>query len=37
MIEQLMELDKQALFRVIDCMLTKNNLKEFFQNNVAAL
>jgi transcriptional regulator with XRE-family HTH domain len=37
MIEQLEEPDKQALFRIIDCMLTKNKFKDFFQKNVAAL
>jgi hypothetical protein len=37
MIEQLEEPDKQALFRMIDCMLTKNKFKDFFQKNVAAL
>jgi len=37
MIEQLEEPDKQDLFRMIDCMLTKNKLKYFFQKNVAAL
>ena len=37
MIEQLEEPDKQALFRMIDCMLTKKKFKEFFQKNVAAL
>ena len=37
MIEQLEEPDKQAIFRMIDCMLTKNKFKDFFQKNVAAL
>jgi hypothetical protein len=37
LIEQLEEPDKQALFRMIDCMLTKNKFKDFFQKNVAAL
>lgn len=37
MIEQLEEPDKQALFRMIDCMLTKNKFKDFFQKNVATL
>lgn len=37
LIEQLEEEDKQALFRVIDSMLTKSKFKDFFQKNVAAL
>lgn len=37
LIEQLDEPDKQALYRMIDCMLTKNKFKDFFQKNVAAL
>lgn len=37
LIEQLEEPDKQAIFRLIDCMLTKNKFKDFFQNNIAAL
>jgi transcriptional regulator with XRE-family HTH domain len=37
MIEQLEESDKQALYRMIDCMLTNNKFKDFFQKNVAAL
>ncbi len=37
LIEQLEEPDKQALYRMIDCMLTKNKFKDFFQKNVAAL
>ena len=37
MIEQLEEPDKQALYRMIDCMLTKNKFKDFFKKNVAAL
>jgi transcriptional regulator with XRE-family HTH domain len=37
MIEQLEELDRQALFRMIDCMLTKNKFKDFFNKNIAAL
>lgn len=37
MIEQLEEPDKQALFRMIDCMLTKDKFKDFFQKNIAAL
>lgn len=36
-IEKMEETDKQALFRMIDCMLTKNKFKDFFQKNVAAL
>ena len=37
LIEQLEEPDKQALYRMIDCMLTKNKFKDFFNKNVAAL
>ena len=37
MIEQLEEPDKQAIFRMIDCMLTKNKFKAFFQNNIGAM
>ena len=37
MIEQLDKQDKQALYRMIDCMLTKNKFKEFFNKNIAAL
>lgn len=37
LIEQLEEEDKQALFRIIDTMLTKSKFKEFFQKNIAAL
>lgn len=37
LIEQLDEEDKQAVFRIIDCMLTKSKFKDFFQKNVAAL
>src|SRR5690606_6027567 len=37
MIEQLEETDKQALYRMIDCMLTKNKFKDFFNKNIAAL
>lgn len=37
LIEQLDEEDKQALYRVIDSMLTKSKFKDFFQKNVAAL
>lgn len=37
MIEQLEEEDKQALYRIIDGMLTKYKFKDFFNKNVAAL
>jgi transcriptional regulator with XRE-family HTH domain len=37
LIEQLDAEDKSALYRMIDCMLTKNKFKDFFQKNVAAL
>jgi transcriptional regulator with XRE-family HTH domain len=37
LIEQLDDEDKQAVFRIIDCMLTKSKFKDFFQKNVAAL
>ncbi|MBA3900097.1 MAG: helix-turn-helix transcriptional regulator [Bacteroidetes bacterium] len=37
LISQLDEEDKQAVFRIIDCMLTKSKFKDFFQKNVAAL
>jgi len=37
MIEKLEEPDKQALYRMIDCMLTKDKFKDFFKKNVAAL
>ncbi|MEM1408841.1 MAG: hypothetical protein AAGG59_18810 [Bacteroidota bacterium] len=37
LIDQLEEEDKQALFRIIDGMLTKSKFKDFFQKNVAAL
>jgi len=37
LIEQLEEPDKQALFRMIDCMLTKNKFKDFFSKNIATL
>lgn len=37
LIEQLEEEDKQALYRIIDGMLTKNKFKDFFQKNVAIL
>jgi len=29
--------DKNALFRIIDSMLTKSKFKDFFQKNVASL
>ena len=37
LIEQLEEEDKQAVYRVIDSMLTNKKFKEFFSKNVAAL
>ncbi len=37
MIEHLEETEKQALYRMIDCMLTKNKFKDFFNKNIAAL
>jgi transcriptional regulator with XRE-family HTH domain len=37
LIEQLEEEDKQALYRVIDTMLTKSKFKDFFQKNIATL
>ncbi len=37
LIEQLEEEDKQAVFRIIDGMITKARFKDFFQKNVAAL
>jgi transcriptional regulator with XRE-family HTH domain len=37
LIDQLDEDDKSALYRMIDCMLTKNKFKEFFNKNIASL
>ena len=37
LIEQLEEEDKQAIFRIIDGMLTKSKFKDFFNKNIAAL
>ena len=37
LIEQLEDEDKQAVYRIIDGMLTKSKFKDFFQKNVAAL
>ena len=37
LIEQLEEEDKQAVYRVIDSMLTKSKFKDFFQKNIAIL
>jgi hypothetical protein len=37
LIEELEEEDKQALYRMIDCMLTKNKFKDFFNKNIATL
>ncbi|MNU13798.1 hypothetical protein D3C71_18430 [compost metagenome] len=37
LIEQLEEEDKNAIYRIIDGMLTKSKFKDFFNKNVAAL
>ena len=37
LIQQLEEEDKNAIFRIIDGMLTKSKFKDFFNKNVAAL
>lgn len=37
LIQQLPEEDRNALFHVIDSMLTKSKFKDFFNKNVAAL
>ena len=37
LLEQLDDEDKQAVYRIIDGMLTKSKFKDFFQKNVAAL
>ena len=37
LIEQLEEEDKNAVYRIIDTMLTKSKFKDFFNKNVAAL
>ena len=37
LIQQLEEEDKNAIFRIIDGMLTKNKFKDFFNKNIAAL
>lgn len=37
LIQQLEEEDKNAIFRIIDGMLTKAKFKDFFNKNVAAL
>ena len=37
LLAQLEEEDKQAVYRVIDSMLTKSKFKEFFNKNMAAL
>ncbi|MEQ6120505.1 helix-turn-helix transcriptional regulator [Reichenbachiella sp. MALMAid0571] len=37
LIEQLEKEDKQAIFRIIDGVLTKSMFKDFFNKNVAAL
>lgn len=37
LIAQLEEEDKNAIFRIIDSMLTKSKFKDFFNKNVASL
>jgi len=37
LIDALEEEDKQAIFRIIDGMLTKSKFKDFFNKNIAAL
>lgn len=37
LIEQLEDEDKNAIYRIIDTMLTKSKFKDFFQKNVATL
>ena len=37
LIEQLEDEDKNAVYRIIDTMLTKSKFKDFFQKNVATL
>ena len=37
LIQQLEEEDQQAIFRLVDKMLTNKKFKEFFKNNVAVL
>ncbi len=37
LLEQLEDEDKQAVYRIIDGMLTKTKFKDFFNKNVAAL
>ena len=37
LIEQLEDEDKQAVYRVIDSMLTKSKFKDFFNKNIAML
>ena len=37
LIQQLEDEDKQALFRIIDSMLTKSKFKDFFNKNKASL
>lgn len=37
LIEQLEDEDKNAVYRIIDTMLTKSKFKDFFQKNVASL
>lgn len=37
LIDQLEEEDKNAIYRIIDTMLTKSKFKDFFNKNVAAL
>lgn len=37
LLSELEEEDRQAVFRIIDCMLTKSKFKDFFQKNIAAM
>ena len=37
LIQKLDKKDQQAIFRIIDGMLTKNKFKDFFQKNIATL
>ena len=37
LIEQLDDKDKQAIFHIIDGMLTRSKFKDFFNKNIAAL
>jgi hypothetical protein len=37
LIQQLEEEDKQTVFKIINTMLTKSKLKDFFNKNIATL